>query len=440
LTRGAAAHGSFERAQRPRPRASISDPAPTGSAPAFDLGGTLRDAPVDATLAKARGILRAVGITRVANVTGLDHVGVPTWLVVRPLARSLTVSQGKGLTHELAQASGIMESIEVHHAEHFVPRGHRRSLRAAARDPAYVNPLLLPVRPRAKIVNGAAVEWIEARDIATGARHFVPREMVDLGRLSGGRAQRIFVSSSSGLASGNSRTEALLHGVCEVIERDQETRWYARKQFEPGFAGSRLWLESVTDEHCRALFNRCADAQLAVHVCYVTQDIAVPCFMCTVFDHRGHTLYPQRAAGFGCHPYRRIALLRAITEALQSRLTFIAGARDDVYWSEYRNGLCIDDAPGADWARSLEVESLAIDYAHVPEAPAMTDLSALLAWTLARLCEQGFERALAVDLTQEAWGIPVVHVTVPGLEGLILKPNYTPGPRMQAFLSGRLPS
>src|SRR6186997_3145466 len=112
-------------------------------APARDLRGTLRDAPVEVTLAKARGILRAVGITRVANVTGLDHVGVPTWLVVRPLARSLTVSQGKGLTHELAQASGLMESIEVHHAEHFVPRGHRRSLRTAARDPAYVHPLLL---------------------------------------------------------------------------------------------------------------------------------------------------------------------------------------------------------------------------------------------------------------------------------------------------------
>ena len=33
--------------------------------------------------------------------------------VVRPLARSLTVSQGKGLTDALAQASGIMESIEL---------------------------------------------------------------------------------------------------------------------------------------------------------------------------------------------------------------------------------------------------------------------------------------------------------------------------------------
>ena len=31
-------------------------------------------------------------------------------------------------------------------------------------------------------------------------------------------------------------------------------------------------------------------------------------------------------------------------------------------------------------------------------------------------------------------GIPVVHVTVPGLEGLFGKPGYTPGPRMQSLL------
>ena len=125
---------------------------------------------------------------------------------------------------------------------------------------------------------------------------------------------------------------------------------------------------------------------------------------------------------------------------MQSRLTFIAGARDDVYWADYRNRLRVDDAWGTDWARSLEVKARETDYADVPEAPAMPDLAALLAWTLARLREQGFERALAVELTQEAWNIPVVHVTVPGLEGLILKPSYTPGPRMQAFLAERLPS
>ncbi len=35
---------------------------------------------------------RALGITRVANVTGLDRVGIPVALAVRPNARSLSVA------------------------------------------------------------------------------------------------------------------------------------------------------------------------------------------------------------------------------------------------------------------------------------------------------------------------------------------------------------
>ena len=41
------------------------------------------------------------------------------------------------------------------------------------------------------------------------------------------------------------------------------------------------------------------------------------------------------AAGFGCHPRREIALLRAVTEAVQGRLTCIAGSRDDMFRREY---------------------------------------------------------------------------------------------------------
>ena len=41
---------------------------------------------------------------------------------------------------------------------------------------------------------------------------------------------------------------------------------------------------------------------------------------------------------------------------------------------------------------------------------------------------------IVVDLTQDDIGIPVVHVTVPGLESNARKPLYTPGQRMQAFL------
>jgi len=407
---------------------------------ALDLGGTIRVAAADETLARLRPVLRTVGITRVGNVTGLDHVRVPMWQVVRPLARSLTVSQGKGLTDALAQASGVMESIELHHAEHFTPRGHRRSLRAAAREARYANPLLLPVRANAHVADDAATDWIEGVDLLSGAPMYVPRDCIDLDSVSKRAQPRLFVASSNGLASGNTKAEATLHALCEVIERDQTSLWQARQRFVPHAAPVHIAAESVTDEACRWLLGKCRDAGLRVVVSCASSDIPVPCFTCAVFDHRGQTLYPARASGYGCHPYRRIALARAIAEALQSRLALIAGGRDDMFWSYYRDMLPVDNDRGRAWAEALEAEASHACFDDVPEAPALATIEAMLQWTLAALQAAGLTQAIVVDLTQEHIGVPVVHVTVPGLEGIIGEPGYTPGPRMQRLLKIRLPS
>ena len=116
------------------------------SAKAIDIGGTVRDSLPGCTLRRVLPKLTTVGITRVANITGLDHVGVPTWMIVRPLSRSLTVSQGKGLTHELAKISGIMESIELYHAEHFTPQGEWAPLSQFTKIDDYIDPASLAVR------------------------------------------------------------------------------------------------------------------------------------------------------------------------------------------------------------------------------------------------------------------------------------------------------
>ena len=405
-----------------------------------DLGGTIRAEAADVTLARLRPLLRTLGITRVGNVTGLDHVGVPMWQVVRPLARSLTVSQGKGLTDALAQASGIMESIELHHAEHFTPRGHRRSLRAAARESRYADPLLLPVRANARVEDGAATDWIEGVDLLSGAAMYAPRDCIDLDSVSKRTQPRLFVASSNGLASGNTKAEAILHALCEVIERDQTSLWQARRRLLQSEPPVHITAGSVTDESCRWLLGKCRDAGLGVVLSSVSSDIPVPCFICEVFDHRGETLYPQRASGYGCHPYRRVALARAITEALQSRLAHIAGGRDDMFWSYYRDVLPADNDRGRAWAKALEAEAGYARFDDVAEAPALPTIEEMLQWTLTSVRSAGFSQVIVVDLTQENIGIPVVHVTVPGLEGMIGESDYTPGPRMQSLLKERLSS
>src|SRR4051812_19172250 len=69
------------------------------------------------TVARMKTWMGLMGITRIANLTGLDRIGIPVVAVYRPNARSVAVSQGKGVTLAAAQASGLMESIEAYHAE-----------------------------------------------------------------------------------------------------------------------------------------------------------------------------------------------------------------------------------------------------------------------------------------------------------------------------------
>src|SRR5215213_7437677 len=82
--------------------------------------GTHRTVSPTATLERLGPLLAPMGITRVANITGLDHVGVPVVITCRPNSRSLSVSQGKGIDLAAAKASGLMESVENYHAERIV--------------------------------------------------------------------------------------------------------------------------------------------------------------------------------------------------------------------------------------------------------------------------------------------------------------------------------
>ena len=62
---------------------------------------------VDDVVARAVALRSAFGITRIANLTGLDRTGVPVVMVCRPNARSSAVFNGKGLDAAAAKASGV---------------------------------------------------------------------------------------------------------------------------------------------------------------------------------------------------------------------------------------------------------------------------------------------------------------------------------------------
>jgi YcaO-like protein with predicted kinase domain len=389
--------------------------------------GTHRSADPDATLARVRPHMARMGITRLGNITGLDGIGIPVAIAVRPNSRSVSVSQGKGLELPQAMASALMEAAEGFHAEEIGPCRHA-SYRDIGRAETVVDPATLCPGGR-PFDAGTAIAWIEGYDLLWHEPCWVPAEIVHTDYTLE-QPDGFFLCGSNGLASGNHLVEAINAALYELVERDAVALWIARPiQMR---ARCILDLASVDDPDCRVLLAKYDAAGIAVRVWNVTTDIGIAAFLCEIRDMSpGDPQQPRRHHGSGCHADRSVALSRALTEAAQTRLTYIAGLRDDLSPSEYEEapGLEIGDA----LLDALAAASAPISFNDVPNFAA-DDLAEDLRWGLDRLRAGGMIRAIAVDLSRPEFDIPVVRLVVPGLEWDPHHPNYRPGRRAQAVV------
>lgn len=289
------------------------------------LQGTHRAVTAEATWSRIEPLLGEFGITRVADVTHLDHIGIPVMVAVRPLAETYGTAQGKGATPLLARVSAAMESIEMWHAERFDPP----FFTAAAHDlelPFSIE--ALNVRPLRQPLAHMRLDWTRARTLLDGDP--VPLPVQSLRLSFTGRSQwepRVFRTTSNGLASGNTFPEACLHGVYEVVER------HALAGLRTSGPDPRVQIDlsTVEDEHLASLLDRLARTGTRCEVAMIRNDLAIPVFVAFVWS----PLYPLVAAGSGAHMDAGVAMSRAITEAVQTRLTRISTTRDNLP-SDYR--------------------------------------------------------------------------------------------------------
>lgn len=403
---------------------------PNGQAQQTYISGVHRTVDPATTLARVKPLFGEIGLTRIANVTGLDIVGIPVVSVCRPNARSNAVCQGKGLTLDVAKASGVMESIETYCAEHIVRPVLFASARELARQHRIVNFERVCRVSGSSLSADTRIMWIEGRDIVSSEPRMLPFELVHADfTVPRPPGSGHFLLSTNGLASGNSMPEAVLHGTCEVIERDAAT--LSRLDNRPSET-YRLDLDSVNDGDCRATIMKLVNADLVVAVWDITTDIGVAAFRCQIMErtpsHRGITI---PAEGHGCHPNRAVALVRALTEAAQARVTAVSGARDDIGPDLY--GLAEDPHLLERWRNSLYSAKGKRQFLQVPNANLETTEHEL-AHILSCLSSTGFADAVMVDLSPTPSELcAVVRIVVPGLEGPIHR-YYVPGLRGRAHV------
>lgn len=358
---------------------------------------TYRSVAPERTWARVAPLLPAIGVTRVADVTGLDELGIPVFLAVRPTARTLSVSQGKGMTPMQSKISAVMEAIETWHAENL-------HLAASVTGPASAvldsyDLLALPLVDRSLVTGSLVLDWATGTGLCSGAAHPVPLPALRLdARLDAGWDASLFTPTSNGLASGNTDAEAVLHGLLEVIERECTTEVSATPVAERRYTDPR----TATDPRVHALLDAFEGAGCWLEICDATNRLGVACYLAYTWAADLPVLF----AGAGCHPDPTVALIRAITEAAQSRLTFISGTRDDFDNALYRRSRDPDPTPPTSQPATEAVPA-------TPDLPATPD--AIVADLARVVAARAGAEPFAVDLTRPEFGVPVWRVFAPGL-------------------------
>jgi ribosomal protein S12 methylthiotransferase accessory factor len=359
--------------------------------------GTHREVAPAETLARIEPHLAEFGVTQCSEITWLDRVGIPVYaaLRARALIPEAEYSCGKGLTGVAARVSCLMEAIEMAHWDTPPSNLKRASLAELARDgETAAQPSRLPNFVGSSwFDDDRVVEWVEGVALRTGQRVWVPAAASYVVE-----HPHLFLSETHGLASGNSLLEATLHGLYEILERR-----LLSKAIDEGAALEVVDLSSIQDDSIKDLLQRIREAQLKLVLLSPSRRTPLPVFMAFLVDPNPLAATARVHRGAGAHLSRSVAVSRAITEAVQSRVVYLIAP--DKYLSHSLS----------ERARVEELLSTAEPNSEWCDFPDRAEPALSLDYQRAMECMEAVQltRIYRVDMTRRP-GIHVVRMVVEG--------------------------
>jgi putative methanogenesis marker protein 1 len=361
------------------------------------------------TYKRIEPLCKTAGITRVADITGLDRVGIPVFSSIRPDAKSgaITVYNGKGASVIQAKVSAIMEALERYSGEWREDVLVRRNVEDMLSQDNAIDPrsLILPHRTLIHVMS-QPVAWIKGFDLIENEEVWAPASAA-FHPYSSAKDLALFRTNTNGLASGNTMEEAVVHGLCELIERDAWSICECRHQVIGDV------LPSKDDRLIHQMLEKFSSNGIEVRLKDLTSDIGLPTFAAAADDVRLQDP-ALLSLGMGTHLNPKITVIRALTEVAQSRLTQIHGAREDTVRGKATRQMGYERVKRMNqmWFAESSKATALNDYHCFDTADLFDDLQVILAC----LVKRGFKRVIAVDLTRKELDIPVVKMIVPGLE------------------------
>ncbi|MDD1676460.1 MAG: YcaO-related McrA-glycine thioamidation protein [Methanomicrobiales archaeon] len=365
------------------------------------FSATHRSCQPSATIARLDGVAGGTGISEVTDITSLDRLGIPCFAAVRPRAArgSTGIHSGKGIERDQAEVSALMEAVERFSAEY---RGE--PMQCASYEEIgitrAVNPedLILP-RP---LKMGEKVHWTEGWDFLDNEEVMLPSNAVYHPYTTLGMTEQLFRSDSTGLAAGNTREEAILYALLEVIEWDalsiaSRTRCMGKRIAvdQPG---------TVQD-----LVDRFASEGIHIHLWLLQGSTGIPTITAAADDQVSRDP-AMLVMGAGTHTCPEIAAVNALLEVAQTRATTLFGGNKDTGRAEMVGRI------GYDRLKRLNHEWFT-DAEEVPLSSVPDFSTGYIDDDVRRIIAevgQVAERVCVCDLSKTA--IPVVRVIVPGFE------------------------
>lgn len=382
--------------------------------------GTHRVIAPEKTIENNENKLITAGITRIADITDLDRIGLPVFTAIRPTAEdgAISIYSGKGITKDHAKASAMMEGFERYSAEKqeddetIISTVDEISTKGEYIDPKTLN---LPQKYEKEDISQIPLEWNLATDIISNKDYYVPSNAVFHPYTHDNDIQSFFKSNTNGLASGNILEEAILHGMFEVIERDA---WSIFELTHKNY--SQINLDTIESELINNTIEKFESNEIKIKLMDFTADIKVPTIAASADD----TVTKDAGLltlGMGTHLDPEIAVLRALTEVAQSRATQINGAREDTVRADF--------AREAGYERMKRInkyyfrqEEDQVDFRDI-ENKSTTSINEDIEIVKNELIANDIKHILYTDLTRPELDISVVRVIIPEMELYAIDPN-----------------
>lgn len=370
------------------------------------------------------------GMTRLADTTGMDRIGIDTASVVRPGTRDVIwVYSGKGTSRAQARVSAIMEGLE-------------RTCALWPDDPETVltvrrpgSECWLPERfTEPKRDEHGPIPWVRGFVLADRRPVWLPADLVFTGhrppRMAAGGP--FAVRTSNGLGAAFDLDSAIAHALLEIAERDIvshheliashagvaflaavattagiETGWLAHEYRDDVSHSVTVEIDSLP-KSAQALAEKFQRAGLTLVIKALPNDFGLATFGAACLEHV--TMAGVLAcAGYTTRCDPEDALVGAILELAQTRATDLQGAREDRHEIEKRRLAAL---PSGHW---LATPGPAVTFATACNLFAPPTGGTVLAQVLMAFDRAGLPEAATVAFPAPD-GIYAVRAVVPGAE------------------------